>query len=423
MLQALITSLNGPQPYRGPQGGSHGAGPRDDPIEIGLMKALSCLQARPNFHEIVSTTNDYHQTFAHLAILYDYPSLLGRLVEWRIDLTIADVNGLTALHCAYMKGDPDSVRILRRGGASKSATDKLGRTPSGLQPEGLGGFDLDIDLDVELAAGLDADVYPEANDINEQLALGERFSTLDSGNDSGLSTGSGEGGGGTSGSGSGPIASRSKKPAIRIMDQSPLERNKRRKKNRSHRMLTFYDAAVSGISNRLREAKIFPTPPNRPSFPIVYRDSSIVHMIHPNVNGTLTTEFSPAAFSITALDLNVSTPKFEGGKFPYHDGVTSQLPLIRPVFVQISGVVLSLVLPNWSQLVLWCYTGVCILSSHSQYSPIGSHLDPARDEKCGLKLDLSSGTHTSDVTFYFQHRTRQTKAYNQTRHCYFEELV
>ncbi len=52
------------------------------------MEALSCLQARPNFHEIVSTTNDFHQTLAHLAILYEHPSLLGHLVEWHIDLTI-----------------------------------------------------------------------------------------------------------------------------------------------------------------------------------------------------------------------------------------------------------------------------------------------------------------------------------------------
>ena len=151
MLQALLTSL---QPNHGLQGGSHGTGPRDDPIETSLIEALSCLQSRPNFHEIVSTTSDYHQTLAHLAIIYGYPSLLGCLVEWHIDLTIADVNGLTALHCAYMKGDPDTVRILRRGGASESATDKLGRTPSELQPEGLEGFDSDIDPGVERAAGM-----------------------------------------------------------------------------------------------------------------------------------------------------------------------------------------------------------------------------------------------------------------------------
>ena len=92
------------------QGGSHGAGPRDDLIGASLIQALGCLQARLNFHEIASTTNDrFH--FHH------YPSLLGPLAEWHIDLTIADVGGLTALHFAYMKGDPDIVCILRRGGA------------------------------------------------------------------------------------------------------------------------------------------------------------------------------------------------------------------------------------------------------------------------------------------------------------------
>ena len=169
MLQVLLTTLNGPQQNRGLQGGSHGAGPGDDPIETSLIEALSCLQTRANFHEIVSTTNDYHQTLAHLAILYDYPSLLGRLVEWHIDLTIADVNGLTALHCAYMKGDLDITHILRKGGASEIATDKLGRTPSELWPEGLEGFDSDIDSTL---AGSDAgsDAWSDASDINPTLA-------------------------------------------------------------------------------------------------------------------------------------------------------------------------------------------------------------------------------------------------------------
>ena len=177
MLQALLTSLNGPQPSHGLQGGSHGAGPREDPIETSLIEALSSLQARSKFHEIVSTPNEYNQTLAHLSVLYNYPSLLSRLVEWHIDLTIADVNGLTALHCAYMKGDLDCVEILRRGGASEIVTDILGRTPSELQPEGLERSDSDIDHEAEVA-GLDAGVYPEAGDIDEQLTIGKQFSAL-----------------------------------------------------------------------------------------------------------------------------------------------------------------------------------------------------------------------------------------------------
>ena len=87
------------------------------------MDIFRCLQPRNNFHEILSTTNDYSQALAHLSISYGYPSLLRHLVEWGIDLAISDINGLTALHCAFMKGDLDSVRILRRWGASETVTD------------------------------------------------------------------------------------------------------------------------------------------------------------------------------------------------------------------------------------------------------------------------------------------------------------
>ena len=111
------------------------------------MHALNSIQARPNFREIASTTNEYSQTLAHLAILYDYPALLRHLVDWSIDLAIPDVNGLTALHFAYMKGDLHTVRILRRGGAPEDARDKLGRIPSELWPKGC---DRDFDIDAEV---------------------------------------------------------------------------------------------------------------------------------------------------------------------------------------------------------------------------------------------------------------------------------
>ena len=213
-MQALLTSLNEPQSARGLQGGSYGPGPRDDPIGVRRTQALGCLQARPNSHEIVSTTSDYHQTFPTLSVFDHYPSLHDRLVEWCIDLAIADKDGLTALHFAYMRGDPDIVRIRRRGGASECATDKLGRTRSELQQEGPEKFDSDIDLHgngAKLAADLHPDVYPEADDIKEQLELGERFSRLDSGDDNGLFTGS-----------SGASERRgSKESAIRIMNHLP----------------------------------------------------------------------------------------------------------------------------------------------------------------------------------------------------------
>ena len=161
VLQALFAALSGPQENQILQGRIQ------NPIETGLVHALSSIQARPNFREIVSATNEYSQTLAHLAILYEYPSLLRHLVDWSIDLAISDVNGLTALHCAYMKGDLPSVQILRRGGAPVAAKDRLGRIPSDLQPEGFGrGFDID------------AEAHLPGNDNDEQVELGGQFHVL-----------------------------------------------------------------------------------------------------------------------------------------------------------------------------------------------------------------------------------------------------
>ena len=167
VLQAYFIALSGSQGNQILQGRSGGIQPQENLIETGLVHALSCIQARPNFREIVSTKNEHGQTLAHLAILYDYPSLLRHLVDWCIDLTVSDFNGLTALHCAYMKGDLHSVRILRRADAPETAKDKLGRIPSDLQPEGFGGGS---DIDIEM--------HPPGNDIDEQEVLGGQFNTL-----------------------------------------------------------------------------------------------------------------------------------------------------------------------------------------------------------------------------------------------------
>jgi hypothetical protein len=132
-----LAAFDSTQSSRALQAGYHESIWREVPIEIetGLVEALRCLQVQPNFREIVSTTNNWGQSLAHLSICHGYSSLLSCLVDWRINLTISDGNGFTALHYAYMKGDLDSVRILRRGGASEIAMDKLGRRPLDLQQE------------------------------------------------------------------------------------------------------------------------------------------------------------------------------------------------------------------------------------------------------------------------------------------------
>jgi ankyrin repeat protein len=77
----------------------------------------------------------------------DIPTCLERLVGWNIDLTIADVNGFTALHCAYKKGDRACVDLLLEKGASETVLDALGRAPSHLMPEGFASLnDHDTDM-------------------------------------------------------------------------------------------------------------------------------------------------------------------------------------------------------------------------------------------------------------------------------------
>ena len=69
----------------------------------------------PYFNNNISISNDSSETPAHPPILYGYMSLSRQLVEWRIDLTVADISGLIALRCAYLKWDRGSIRIFREG--------------------------------------------------------------------------------------------------------------------------------------------------------------------------------------------------------------------------------------------------------------------------------------------------------------------
>ena len=120
---------------------------RHDEIETALIQALAPLQNTLDFGKLISKTNDYKQTLAHFAVLFGYTNLLRRLVGWNIDLTIADFNGFTALHCAYKKGDRVCVDLLLEKGASETVLDALGRAPSHLMPEGFASLnDNDTDM-------------------------------------------------------------------------------------------------------------------------------------------------------------------------------------------------------------------------------------------------------------------------------------
>ena len=144
------------------------ANARAGQIEMSLLKALPSLREQPNFDDIVSTSNDSRQTLAHLSVLFGYISLLENLVDWRIDLTIADISGLTALHCAYLKEDRESIRILLSAGASPSVKDKLGRVPRDLAPVG---SDL-VNRVEEIGTGVGS--LPIEHPTDQEVSLGEQ---------------------------------------------------------------------------------------------------------------------------------------------------------------------------------------------------------------------------------------------------------
>jgi len=180
-IKALLMMLQGD---RAPLGS---ATSQAGQIESSLLGALLSLREKPNFDDIVSTSNDSSQTLAHLSVLYGYISLLRHLVEWRIDLRVADINGLTALHCAYLKEDRESIQILLRGGAPPSIEDKLGRLPRDLASEE---SDLADWLEREIGTGVGSP--PIEHPMDEEIALGEQFTVLEAAEEHGNDSGDGE---------------------------------------------------------------------------------------------------------------------------------------------------------------------------------------------------------------------------------------
>ena len=71
--------------------------------------------------------------------------MLRRLVEWDIDVTIADVNGLTALHCAYRGGEKAVIEHLLNARAPENVLDALGQTPSHLMSNEFEGSEMALD--------------------------------------------------------------------------------------------------------------------------------------------------------------------------------------------------------------------------------------------------------------------------------------
>ena len=95
-----------------------------------IVQFLTSFANSPNWEKTISRVNDHRQTLAHLAVLFRYTTLLDKVAEWGINVDIQDMNGFTALHCAYLCGDLDSAGILKVYGADEDIRDNLGRQPA-----------------------------------------------------------------------------------------------------------------------------------------------------------------------------------------------------------------------------------------------------------------------------------------------------
>ena len=103
--------------------------------ETAMIEVLGTLHESPDFRNLISLPNEYGQTLAHWSVLSGQTRLLHNLIKWGINLNIADINGFTALHCAYLTKDSRSVGALEGNGASQLVEDSIGRVPAKLAPD------------------------------------------------------------------------------------------------------------------------------------------------------------------------------------------------------------------------------------------------------------------------------------------------
>ena len=169
MIQAILRMLH--EGYA-PQGS---ANPQDRQIELSLFNPLQSLRNKNNFDHFISNSNDSSPTLTHLPALCGYMSLMRHLFMRRIDLSVTDISGLIALHCAYLKEEREIIRIPLRGGALSSIQVKLGRSPRTLLHEGSYLADW---LDGEIRRGDGSPLIEHP--MGHEIALEELFTALES---------------------------------------------------------------------------------------------------------------------------------------------------------------------------------------------------------------------------------------------------
>ena len=130
LIQRLLQQDAGPPVQPGPVD-SNAPLPSSLP-ESAILAILSALEPLPDFSQLLATVNEQGQTLLHLAVHLRYRELVQKLISWGIDPNVRDVNGFTALHAAYLCGDPFVVDVLKARGSTTFILDELGRSPAAL---------------------------------------------------------------------------------------------------------------------------------------------------------------------------------------------------------------------------------------------------------------------------------------------------
>ena len=99
------------------------------PSETLLIEFLASFESSSDFSRLVSISNDYGQTLAHLAVPFRCNALLGALIKWGSDISVPDANGFTPLDFAYLYEAQECIDILLTAGASTALVDTAGQTP------------------------------------------------------------------------------------------------------------------------------------------------------------------------------------------------------------------------------------------------------------------------------------------------------
>ena len=151
-MQAILRML------QGDNASQYSSSPQVAQIELSPLGVLPSPREKPNFDDIVSTSNDTSQTLAHLSTLYGFLYLLMHLVVRR---------------CAYPKEEVESIRVPLRVGALFSIKVMLGRLPRDLFPQG---SYLTDSLDGEIGTG--GGSLPIEHPTGREIGLGARFAAL-----------------------------------------------------------------------------------------------------------------------------------------------------------------------------------------------------------------------------------------------------